>query len=265
MNLLEGILLGAVQGITEFLPISSSGHLVLAQAVLGVDEPGIFLEVSTHAATLLAILVYYRKKILGLLAHLAALPRYSRASPDEREGLAMIGFLLLGSVPAGLAGFLLKDHVESAFESPFLALLMLCVTGAFLLSTRVAPAPGSKLTLPRALAIGLAQAFALIPGISRSGSTIGTGLFLKIEGEKAAEFSFLLAVPAIAGASLIEALKLKEIPLTAPHVASFLTALVTGYAAIFLLLGVARKRSLWLFGFYCVSVGVAGMIYLAST
>lgn len=265
MNLLEGIILGAVQGITEFLPISSSGHLVLAQAVLGVDAPGIFLEISTHAATVLAVLVYYRRRILGLLGNLLALPRLSTAGPEEKEGLALVGMLLVASVPAALAGFLLRGPVESAFESPLLVLVMLTATGIFLLATRFAPAPGARWSAGRAIAVGLAQAVSILPGISRSGSTIGMGLFLKIDGEKAAEFSFLLAVPAILGATLLHLLDMTgELPLV-PTLAAFVTAFVTGYSAILLLLRALRRKSLWLFGVYCLTVGGFGMVYLAAT
>ena len=263
MNLLEGIILGAVQGITEFLPISSSGHLVLAQAVLGVDAPGIFLEISTHAATVLAVLVYYRKRILVLLKNLLALPRLATATPEEREGLTLMGFLLLASIPAALVGFLLRGPIEDAFESPRLVLVMLLATGAFLLATRFAPAPGAKWSPGRALAAGLAQAAAILPGVSRSGSTIGAGLFLKIDGEKAAEFSFLLAVPAILGATLLHALDATgELPWV-PTAAAFVTAFVTGLGAIVVLLGALRRKSLWLFGPYCLAMGVGGLIYLA--
>jgi undecaprenyl-diphosphatase len=263
MDVLDGIILGAVQGLTEFLPVSSSGHLVLAQAILGVETPGIFLEISTHGATLLAILVYFRKRILALGLHFFALFRLSSATAEEKEDLALIAYLLLASIPAGLAGFLLKKHVEAAFENPRLTVAMLCVTGIFLLLTRAAPAPKARWTPLRALAVGVAQAMALLPGISRSGSTVGTGLFLRIEGEKAAEFSFLLAIPAIAGATLLEAVHLTGTPDLLPVACGFLTALVTGYGAIVLLLGALRRRSLWLFGFYCLAVGATGLLLFA--
>ncbi|MHC4778519.1 MAG: undecaprenyl-diphosphate phosphatase [Planctomycetota bacterium] len=265
MDLLEGIVLGAVQGITEFLPISSSGHLVLAQALLNVDSPGIFLEIATHAATVLAVLAYYRRKILVLIANLGALPRLSSASEEERAGLALIGMLLIASVPAGLVGLLLQDAIEKAFESPVLVLAMLTVTGVFLLATRLAPFGDSPRTLPRALAVGVAQAAAILPGISRSGSTIGTGLFTGADPEKAAEFSFLLSVPAIVGATLLHVLKVKEAPPMVPMAAAFVTAFFTGLIAIALLIRVLKKRSMWIFGIYCLVLGIVGMCWVLAT
>ncbi len=272
MNLLEGILLGAVQGVTEFLPISSSGHLVLAGDVLGVwsraGDDALFLIVMTHTATMLAVLAYFRKPIRALLASLPALRHPGDASDQDRENLALAGYLLLASLPAGLAGLLLKVLLEERFEDlvrrPALVLAMLCATGAFLLATRWTSTSTARWTPLRALLVGVAQAIALLPGVSRSGATIGTGLFLKVKEEKAAEFSFLLAVPAIAGATVIEALTAPLPRDLLPASAAFVTAFLSGLLAIALLLGVLRKKSLWLFGFYCLAVGAGGLVLLAA-
>ena len=260
MNLLEAIVLGCVQGVTEFLPISSSGHLVLAKCLLGVNVEGVQLEVVVHLATLVAILVYYRRTLLRLFQGIIG-PR----GPDRTNALRYVGFLALGSVPAGLAGFFLKDSFESAFTSPRLVAAMLMATGVFLLATGLAPKNQARpLSIPRALAMGLAQAFAILPGVSRSGTTVGTGLWTGLGGKDAAEFSFLLAVPAIAGAGLLTVLKggWGDIEIL-PMAGAFTMSLVTGYLSLLFLLRLLEKERLHWFGPYCLAVGAGALVWLS--
>jgi undecaprenyl-diphosphatase len=263
MDWTEGIALGVVQGFTEFLPVSSSGHLVLAQALLGVRVPGILLEVTVHAATLLAVLLYFRKRLLALALSLRALARWRSAAEEEREGVRTMAALALATLPAAVAGLAFKDAVESAFEDPRLVCALLAATGVGLLATRFAPAPGAATTPPRALAVGCAQALALLPGISRSGSTIAAALFLRIEGARAAEFSLLLSIPAVGGALLLEGREIAAVEHAGPLAAAFAAAFLSGLLAIALLFRVLQRRSFWLFGVYCLAAGAAGFAALS--
>ena len=210
MDLFESVLLGLVQGITEFLPISSSGHLVLGQALLGVEKSGITFEVAVHLATAAAVAVYYRRRLWGMLISLRLVfsPRVRgpEARADEKyvvdlEHLRLLWYVALGTVPAAAVGLLFKDFFKEFFYSPHLVCVLLLVTGGLLMSTRlVASTSGRRrLVWSTALLIGVAQAAAILPGISRSGATIAVGLLLGLKAEKAAEFSFLLALPAILG------------------------------------------------------------------
>ncbi|NIP80364.1 MAG: undecaprenyl-diphosphate phosphatase, partial [Gemmatimonadetes bacterium] len=197
MSYFDAVILGLVQGLTEFLPVSSSGHLVMAQTFLGVPAPGVFLEVALHVATLLSVMVVYRRKLADLAVG---------AASRDPESLRYIGMLALATVPVAVLGFLFKDPIEAAFDTPHVTGFMLLVTGALLWSTTWGDVQRPHDTpRPRhALSMGLAQCLALLPGISRSGSTIATGLWTGLSGERAAEFSFLMSLPAIAGAAVLQ-------------------------------------------------------------
>ena len=199
--MLDIILLAVVQGLTEFLPVSSSGHLVLLQHLLGSSEGDLFLDVVLHCGTLGSVLVVYRRDVWRLLRLDAPARLYILA-------------LAVGTLPAVAVGLLLKDVVEAVFASPVYAGVGLLVTGAVLLTTRLAPGRGDApdtweprpVPLGKALLVGCAQAVAICPGISRSGSTIAASLWLGLARAEAARFSFLLSVPAIAGALVLHLL-----------------------------------------------------------
>jgi len=253
MGELEAAWLAAVQGLTEFLPVSSSGHLVILQGVMRVPRQGIAFEVVVHLGTLVAVLAVYGRDILGLLAG---------AVRRERASLRMLGLLALGSVPAGTAGVLLGDQVKSLFDSPLTASAMLLVTGGLLFATRWARPGTRRPGAASAVVIGLAQAAALLPGISRSGSTISSGLFRGLEREEAARFSFLLSVPAIAGAGILELRGLDSAELGMHLPVGFVVAAVTGYSALRLLLRFVRRGRLHLFSWYCWAAGIAGILLI---
>ncbi|MFO8006270.1 MAG: undecaprenyl-diphosphate phosphatase, partial [Candidatus Brocadiia bacterium] len=206
MGLMHAILLGCLQGVTEFLPVSSSAHLVAAQALLGAEEPGIYLEVSVHFGTLLAILVVFGRELVRvardgvrgtwLWLHGAGAEELRRYAPRLRTAVAVV----VGTLPAAFAGVLLGERVEAAFESVPTAGAFLMVTGFILLGSRLArPGRTEEPGAVRGLLVGIAQALALLPGISRSGSTIVAGRLLGMERAAAARFSFVLAVPALIG------------------------------------------------------------------
>lgn len=251
MNYGQGILLGLVQGLTEFLPVSSSGHLVVAQAAVGLAIPGVFVEVVLHVATLLAVLVVYARRIVQMVSGCVA---------GRRDAWAMVGLLALGSVPAAVVGLLFKEAFERAFDSLALVGVDFLVTGAILWSTRpiATRARRERPTAAGALAVGVAQAFAILPGISRSGTTVSTALWLGVRPEHAAEFSFLLAVPAIAGAAVLQ---IPEISGGTPGVGwgplavSFVVSLAAGIFAIRFLVALLRQGRFHRFAPYCWAIG----------
>lgn len=262
MGFFETILLGIVQGLTEFLPVSSSGHLLMAQTFLQDSlVPGIFIEVLLHVATLLAVVIVYHRR----LARLAV-----GAVRGERESWSFIGLLALASLPAAVVGVFFRDLILVVFETPAITGVMLLVTGALLWSTRYLPrdvSQGEKLATPHwalALAIGCAQALAILPGISRSGATIVAGLWGGLRGDRAVEFSFLLAVPAIAGAGFLEFLEMNgsEAYAVSGLVAGFLAAFVSGTFAIFALIWLVRRQVFHAFAYYVWPVGILFLLYL---
>jgi undecaprenyl-diphosphatase len=247
----EGIIIGVVQGLTEFLPVSSSGHLVVTQAALGLRAPGVFLEVTVHVATLVAVAVVYWRRIAQLLAG---------AWQRDRGALAHIGLLLLASIPAAVVGLLFKDWFEATFDSVLIVGVNFLVTGTFLWTTRVAPITPRPIPSVRgALAIGLAQAGAILPGISRSGATVAAGMWTGVDPVRAAEFSFLMAMPAIAGAALLQIpdMSMETAAIgTGPLLLAFAAALASGIAAIRLLVRLLARRAFHQFAPYCWTLGL---------
>lgn len=255
MTVWEGVVLGLVQGLTEFLPVSSDGHLVLAGTLLGVATPGVFVEVALHVATLGAVFVVYGRRLAALIVGVV------RRRPDD---LRLAGLLAIGTVPAGVVGLLFKPLVEQAFDSLWMAGAGFLVTGAILWSTRrvrsgdrTAPGAGA------AALIGVAQALAILPGVSRSGSTVSAALLSRVRPAEAAEFSFLLAVPAITGAAVLESRHIVEglggigiVPLAVACAVAF----VSGIWAIRVLIALLQRGRFHVFAPYCWGVGVFTLI-----
>lgn len=253
MNYFDTIILGILQGLTEFLPVSSSGHLVIAEAILGVKMPGVSVEVMLHLGTLLSVLVFFRARIFRLVQSL-----WTGSMVAERK---IILFLIIGTIPAGIVGVLLKDFFESAFSNPALTSSMLFVTGAVLLLTQFIH-PGRKpLTALTALIIGVGQSLAILPGISRSGSTIAVGMLAGVEPAEAAEFSFLLAIPAIGGAVVLQARELAAMDsaMLAPILVGTLFSFLTGLVAVYAVLATIRKGRFAWFAYYCFVAGAVGL------
>jgi undecaprenyl-diphosphatase len=264
MNAIETLFLGIVQGLTEFLPVSSSGHLVVFQNLLGFREPELLLDCTLHMGTLLAVCIYLRKDIIRICA---GIMRGEFRSPD-----AFLGWMVAaGSIPTALIGFTFKDQFERMFGSVAVVGVMLAVTGLILVSSLSAPkaarlAPetlGGRIGagLLAALIVGTAQGLAIIPGISRSGTTIVAGLLCGMEKGLAGRFSFLLSIPAIVGAL---ALQLKDGALTRvgpwPLVVGFAVSALVGFAALSLLMRTVRNGHLHYFAPYCWAVGLAAFI-----
>ncbi len=269
MSVLEAVVLGAVQGLTEFIPISSSGHLVIVPELAGWAEPGLAFDVLLHTASLLALLVYFSGDLLDLGRGVVAGGRGSRR---------LAGLLVVGTIPAAAAGLVFADYFEESFEDAESAALQLLITAVILVVAeqvfrrheRRAAETGDRLRSMEdvnyidAGAIGVAQAVSIFPGISRSGATIGTGLGLGIGRSEAARFAFLLAIPSLLGATILEVPDVGWSSLGAgPAIAGFVSSLVTSYAAIWGLVRYLRANTLYPFAAYCVVAGV--LFYLALT
>ncbi len=260
MDLFYLILLAVVQGLTEFLPVSSSGHLVLLQHWTHAFDGDVFLDIVLHVGTLLAVLVVYRREVKRLLSFDAAAVQYLTA-------------LAVGTLPAVLVGLVFKSAIEALFVNPRAAAVSLVVTGLILLSTRrtrseVLRLPGGWHPVPpplhKALLIGCAQALAIIPGISRSGSTIAASLWLGLARDEAARFSFLLSVPAITGALVLHLLhgEITSEAGTASLLLGAFVAFLVGLVAVRLTALLVVQRHFWKFVFYCVPLGVVSYFVL---
>lgn len=258
------VILAAVQGLTEFLPVSSSAHLVLSGALLGLREPGIALELTLHLGTLLAVLLYYGRDLGQIVAGVARWTAGRRGS-SERSAANMLVLLVIGTVPAVIGALTFGDAVERAFEDPRLACVCLCLTGLLLLSTMRVRRGSRPVWKSDAFVIGLFQMAALFPGISRSGSTIAAGFFRGVRPEEAARFSFLLSIPAILGAVVFKAKALASGwsgGSAGLYALGFVVSFVLGYASIAWLLQIVRRGRFGWFGVYCLVVGVLGIILL---
>ncbi len=270
MTLLQAIILGIVQGLTEFLPVSSSGHLVLVEHLLQVPaSTDITFEVFVHFGTLLSVVVVLRDEIVRMTRSFFEAVRDRQLVKQYRENdYFRLGiFIVVGSVPAAFIGLRFEDDVSAAFTDPKLVAVMLVITGLILFLTRLAaPSAGKRMGIISALIIGMAQAFAIIPGISRSGSTISTGMYLRVSPLQAARFSFLLSVPVIGGATLLKTKEIYEqgvsLEYFLPVVVGTLAAFASGYLAIKVLLRIVEQGKFSLFAFYCLFVGTIGIIFL---
>lgn len=254
-------ILGVVQGLTEFLPVSSSGHLVLFQSRLPVLGDPVAFDLVLHLGTLLPVLWIYRADLASMV-HDAF---QGEGPPSQRPGLRLLALMVLGSVPTAIIGLSLEDVFEHLFSTPVAVGVALLVTGALLFATRYAP-KGTRgvrdMDWRHALAIGTIQGMAITPGISRSGSTIALALYMGIERETAARYSFLLSVPAIGGAFL---LKLRDLDLSgaagAPLLVGFTCAAVSGYVALRLLLRLVKTGDFSRFCWYVWPLGLAAIAW----
>lgn len=307
MSWWEAAVLGVIQGLTEFFPVSSSGHLVMGGAVLGLQVPGILFEVAVHVATLLSVLVVYRLRIWTLIRGCCGL--------EEQSAWPYVLKLVVATIPAGIVGVVFEDWFEARFDDPIFAGTMILVTGSFVWSTRwvregvrrafpvdwlpvavaavisllagtlvpflaVLAVEGVIMTISRttaseewkteptwggAVMMGIAQAAAILPGISRSGSTVVTGLWRRIDPVAAAEFSFLMSIPAIAGAAVLklpdagaEGVAIGMMPLLVGGIA----AAISGVLAISLFVALLRKQNFHAFAYYCWAAGALFLLYM---
>jgi undecaprenyl-diphosphatase len=306
MTLWEALVLGVVQGLTEFFPVSSSGHLVMAGAVLGLQVPGILFEVAVHVATLVSVLIVYRKRIWHLILGCCRLIEENTWPYVLKIGAA--------TIPAVIVGFTAKDWFEARFDDPVFAGTMVLVTGSFVWSSRwvrgahrvwpldwlpilvaavIAALAGTmvpflavlavegllmgtaRITAPKewqaepswsgAVLMGIAQSAAILPGISRSGSTVLTGMWRRIDPVKAAEFSFLMSIPAIAGAAVLMIPEMGDATVNiglAPLLVGGLAAGLSGILAISVFVALLRRQNFYTFSYYCWIVAALFLVYM---
>lgn len=264
----EGALLGLIQGLTEFLPVSSSGHLVIGSHLLGVEvAEDVVFEVFVHFGTAMSILWVYRARIGALMVETTqSLLEPSRLAEHyrERDEFRLAMLILLTLIPTGIAYVLFKDPIEEAFTDPRLAAGMLLITGLLLLLTYWKSGGEKRVGPGRALLIGIAQAFAMFPGISRSGATICTALYTDVKPERAADFSFLMLLPVIVGATILKTVDLLDagsfdwLPVALGTVVAFLSGIV----AIRLVMEFVKRGRLQYFAVYCFLVGTLGLIFI---
>ncbi len=267
MTVFEAIFLGIIQGATEFLPISSSGHLLLVPNLFNFSEPDLNAIAITHQGTLLAIIVYFRQDVWAIFkAVLVGLrTRQPMATTDSRLGW----YIVVGSTPIAIIGLFFAESIDSILANPTMAAFMLILTGFILiLGERLLTGMKqiSQMNWADSLLIGLIQVFALIPGISRSGVTITGGLWRGLDRPEAARFSFLLGVPAIAGAGMLAAFDLTRSPDLVDQLpqllASFVAAAIVGYLCILFLMTWLQRRNLYLFAAYCFIFGLFNLIII---
>ena len=256
----ETTILAVLQGIAEFLPISSSGHLVLGRGMLGLGDVGMRLDIFLHVGTLIAVFAFYREVIWRILVRLEW--RYMMK-------------IALSAVPAGIVGVIFKDRIEAAFSSPALVGGALMFTGLVLTLTRFMPCGERDISVGRAVLMGIAQAVAILPGVSRSGMTLAAARAFGVDAEKSAEFSFLMSAPPIAGAALLEILHGIEQSGTEAVakaevgwglcVFGAVLAAVVGYLSLGLLVKSLKGRWFWLFGPYCLIAGYFTVVLIWRT
>jgi len=255
MSFLQSIFLGIIQGLTEFIPVSSSGHLVLAQYFFGIHGgEDITFEVFMHMGTLLAVFIFFFRQIREMLVSLFCW-KPNLDAEKHRNNRSMILYLAVATLATGIIYMIFKDFFESAYQNPMLVSIMLVITGALIFSSdfiKNTPVPASNIGFLKSILIGIAQAFAIIPGISRSGSTITASLACKMKRKDAAHYSFLLSIPAILAANIKELPNLMALDSSILHVylAGFFASFISGFLVIALLIRLIQDGSLKYFAFY---------------
>ena len=246
MQYIDTLILAILQGLTEFLPISSSGHLVIGQKLLDIDLPGNAFEVVLHIGTLMSVVTVFRVELKTLLFNL-----------NDSSNRYYISAITIGTIPALLVGLLLKDYTSLIFDNIRFVSVSLVFTGVMLITSKFIIKRNVKLTLFIGIVIGLAQAVAIIPGISRSGTTICMGVLMGLSASEAAKFSFLLSIPVIIGAGLLTAMNIETIPFGLDIILlGILFSYLVGWISLKWLLTILRTGKLYWFGVYCLIIGL---------
>ncbi len=254
---LKMLILGVLQGLSEFLPVSSSGHLVLGQKFLGITENALAGVVILHLGTLAALLVFFAPKIWNI-----ASGAFSKKAETRRNNWRLILFIVLASIPAAMVGLLAREPIKEMFSEPLYIPFFLIGTGIILLITRWKRDKQHGIGLSDALIIGIAQAVAIVPGFSRSGFTIATALLLGLLEEDAFEFSFLLSIPAVAAANLLELKDIVSLGNPPALIVGVIASFVVGLFALWALKKLVVNKKFWLFSFYCFAMGALSLILL---
>ena len=249
MDYFQILVLAIIQGLTEFLPISSSGHLVIFQKLFGLTQLPILFDVLVHVGTLGAVLFYFKQELKQI---------FKGFIRQEKKSVQIFWLVVVGTIPAALIGFFFEKQIEAAFGSLKVVGIAFLVTAGLLFSTKWTKPVKDRLTWRDALVIGFFQALAILPGVSRSGSTITTALWRKATRETAFRFSFYLAVPAILGALILKTKELFVFPVDnlIQGVIGLVIAGVVGYFALKILESTLKSARFWCFGFYCLVLGI---------
>jgi len=269
LSVLDAVLLAVLQGLTEFLPVSSSGHLVLAQQLLNLHNPQIVsFDVYVHFGTLISVVVFFWNDIIEILrSFFKALKTFKAKEEYKKTEYFHLGIaIIVGSIPAGVIGLAFHRQIEEIFTDPKFVAMNIVITGLILFLTRLAkPVKGKKVGILSSIIIGIAQMVAILPGISRSGSTMSAALFLKISPVQAARFSFLLSIPVIAGATLLKTYELIANGTTIGYlqiIIGIAVSAIAGYIAIKLLLHIMEKGKFSWFSLYCLVIGIFGIFII---
>ena len=246
--MIKTVILGVVQGLTEFLPVSSSGHLAILEKLFGVSEP-VTLAVFLHFGTLMAVLIFFRMPLLELA---------KGAFKGERESFSYLMKLTIGSIPIAVFAIFFEPWVASAFSNMNLVAILLGITGTVVLLTGVTRKKQQRIGLLSAAFIGIGQMFAVLPGISRSGMTISAGIFFGVEPERAFRFSFLLSIPAVLGANIFELKNVSQLDNIPELLVGMAFSFISGLAALKILRGMVYRR-FYLFGPYCLILSVIAL------
>jgi undecaprenyl-diphosphatase len=272
MALLHAVVLGVIQGLTEFLPVSSSGHLVVFQSLFGIKEPEIFFDIAVHVGTLLAVCLFFSKDLKEIARALFSPSTWSFRQVGlwqqlvQTPEIRLLSFIIVGTIPTAFLGLAFRPIAEAAFSSVRLVGVTLLVTGLMLWFTRGLRAEGrnaAQITLWDALCVGLMQGIAILPGISRSGATIAMALFRGLNRETAARYSFLLSIPAIVGAAALELNQAgsSALPPLGTVLLGASVAAVVGYGALSVLMVFVRRGALHGFAPYCWFVGLVAIVW----
>jgi len=250
MEILTAILLGVLQGITEWLPISSSGHLVLVQQLFALNVPIIF-DIMLHIGSLIVILFFFRTEILELITGLFNW---------EKDKLRIILMIIIASIPIAIVGYFFQSSIDAIFSNVRMVGFALLFTAVILFLSKYPKAKNGKLTYGKAFGIGLLQAVAILPGVSRSGSTISAGMMLGVKREDVARFSFLIFIPAILGALVLHIGELANVGDLMPVIVGMVVAVIVGYFSLRLLMGIIKNDKFYWFSVYCALLGVVVLV-----
>ncbi len=266
MELIKAVILGIVQGVTEFLPISSSGHLVIGSEILGYREQGIVFEVFLHLGTLFSVMIVFRKELLAMIK--APLKMMNQAVDAETKKYFLWDiYVILATLPAVVVALNFKDQIEQFFDNLLLVYVFLAITGVMMIFSRKMVDRSNTLNGWRSFLLGCAQALAIMPGLSRSGTTIFAGMAMGMNRVTVAKFSFIMSIPAILGAVVLQSSEIYHNPPTLGALQGIglgtVFSAVSGYFAIKLLLDLVRKNRLQWFGYYCLLVSFTGFIFHA--
>ncbi len=265
MNWVQAFILSLIQGVTEFLPVSSSGHLALFGKLIGLKKPDIAFDIVIHLATLFAVLIYYRKDIIGIVLGLFGKKQEGRFSDFTERPYRFLLFGIIATIPTAIIGLLLKDKVDQFHANLNIVGSCFLITAVFLFIAWKIQQKGKdekllNLSLWIPLIIGIAQGLAVMPGISRSGATITAALLFGVCAEDSAEFSFLLSIPAILGAFVLEFKDIAHAGVSMPFILGFCVALIVGIYSIKLVEVVVKKLKLHYFSFYLLIVAVVSFL-----